>query len=192
MELPQSLVALISSHSNSGGPRRDQTFLAAVNHIFCQKEVCIIETGTMRNADPLWPDGGSTIIFGTVAKDLGAEFYSVDNKQEHIKVARSLVGDLPVEFIESDSVVFLSNFNRPISMLYLDSRDYVPGDELMSQLHHVAEFGAACGKLTEDAVVLVDDCGLDNGGKGGLLTPYLLSNGWRLAVRGYQSLFIRV
>jgi predicted O-methyltransferase YrrM len=151
----------------------------------------LIETGTLRDASLV--DGGSTILFARLANATDSQFYSVDNCQSHLDVAAAelkKVG-LDARFACIDSVVFLSCFQTPIHILYLDSYDYAEGNPLPAQIHQLAEIGAAYGKLSDDAVILLDDCNIPGGGKGLLTDRWLTERKWNLLHDKYQKLYSR-
>lgn len=52
------------------------------------------------------------------------------------------------------------------SIFYLDSFDFDISNPLPSQKHHLKEIEAAYDKLTDNSVVMIDDCDLPGGGKG--------------------------
>ncbi len=150
----------------------------------------IVETGTIRVKDA--PDGQSTKVFAEYARLTGAKVYSVDITPEHIETSKSELGDLLpyVTYACEDSVTWLSRFNAPIDMLYLDSYDFEVDNPTASQQHELAEIGAAYGKLSTPGAVLLDDCALPFEGKGYLGTRFLQSRGWKMVFDGYQRLFI--
>lgn len=175
---------------------RYQTFEYALRLLEERNARTIVETGTARFGDREFVgDGGSTIIFAEWGKDHGAEFFSIDKSMENIIVSRRAterhVPNYQVYYIYSDSIAFLQGFNREIDFLYLDSFDYDPENPFPSQEHHLKEIVAAYPFLTEKSVVMIDDCKLPGGGKGGLAIRFLLSKGWRLLQNGYQVILIR-
>lgn len=157
-----------------------------------QRHYSIVETGCYRGIDA---DGQSTVILAKLGAAICGEFVSVDKDLAHVVKAREklrgLADKTKATVIVSDSVEYLSRLCRPIDFLYLDSYDYEPDNPLPAQIHQVAEIGAAFGKLTPNAIVLLDDCNIPGGGKGLLTERFLLGNGFRLVADGYQKLFAR-
>lgn len=153
----------------------------------------IIETGTIRVPHFKDYDGASTLTFAKLAEATSSEFYSVDLSPQSIETSMAALGSEVglVHYNCCDSVGFLSSFSKPIDVLYLDSYDYFKENPLPSQIHQAAEIGAAYGKLSNDAVVLLDDCNIEGGGKGLLTDMFLKERGWKLVVDKYQKLFVR-
>jgi len=150
----------------------------------------VVETGTLRRPDS--PDGQSTKIFAEYARWVGGKFYSVDISSEAIAVSKQEVGEelLPyVQYVCEDSVSWLSRFQDSIDLLYLDSYDFDESDPGPAQWHELAELGAAYGKLSNPALILLDDCAVAFEGKGYLGTRFLKNRGWKLVLDGYQRLF---
>jgi predicted O-methyltransferase YrrM len=154
----------------------------------------IIETGTMRTHVNC-QDGSSTLVFSWLADDINGQFISVDIN----KVNQDLTADFLKQrgtgtrttLVNLDSVEFLSKYAGRIDLLYLDSYDYVQSDYMPCQLHQLAELGGAYGKLTDNALILIDDCALPFGGKAGLSSAFLKCRGWKLLQAEYQQLWSR-
>ena len=184
-------------HKLSKKDKRYPTFLSALQLIKERNLKTIIETGTSRCGDKNFEgDGGSTIIFAQWAKDYKSEFYSVDLSEENLLQAKSAVHNLlgkpnsRIHFVCSDSIAFLQSFGRQIDFLYLDSYDYEENNPLPSQHHHLFEIHAAYPYLTENSVVMIDDCDLPHGGKGRLAIEYLIDRGWKILENRYQVILI--
>jgi hypothetical protein len=183
------------------GPVRRKTFLAAIEQFAMTlgsqySRPGIVETGCYRGIDA---DGQSTIIWTHVARSLGTEFISVDLSGTHVQRAKDKLSaefNSPPDYFDQtvlirDSVEYLSSRTLPIGLLYLDSYDYVESNPLPSQIHQVAEIGAAFGKLAKRAVVLLDDCNMTGGGKGLLTDLFLKEHGFQLVMDEYQKVFVR-
>lgn len=109
--------------------------------IRCPTNTLIVETGCQREPNDIGA-GCSTEIFSKYTTCTGGQLISIDNTKEHINRAKSYTKNYPaISFIESDSVLALSNFysyiqekcdppicgqwfNKTIDLLYLDSFDY--------------------------------------------------------------------
>lgn len=176
---------------------RYTTFRTALE--LMQKRVVkvIVETGTSRDGLKNFEgDGGSSIIFSQYAIDHHAQFFSVDIDQSALNNAsfavKEILGktDSNLHFIKSDSIVFLKSFPMAIDFLYLDSYDYDINNPKASQNHHLCEIEAAYPHLTPQSIVMIDDCGLPNGGKGRLVISYLLEKGWKVIDNKYQTILI--
>lgn len=154
----------------------------------------IVETGTAKNGDKnCLGDGCSTLIFGAWAKEHGAVLYSVDIDLECLKIAEEALGNNAscVNFIHDDAISFLKNFNQPIDLLYLDSNDYYIDNPRPAQLYRLFEIKAAYPWLTEDSIVIIDDCNLPNGGSGSDAIEFLLDKGWTIYQNGHQVIMLR-
>lgn len=171
----------------AGGQRR-HTFKRAVELALERGVKEFVETGCYRGIDD---DGQSTVIFAAVAAEVCGRFISVDLSEEHVARANAKVPSGPREIVCRDSVEYLSHRTKEIGLLYLDSYDYYHGDPLPSQIHQVAEIGAAWAKLAPNAIVLLDDCNIPGGGKGLLTSRFLLERGFTLVEDSYQKLFVR-
>lgn len=184
-------------HKISSGDKRYATFHRALELLSERGAKVLVETGTSRcGANNYGGDGGSSMIFSKWAQDYNAEFFSVDIDQAYLNNARSAVYknlknvNPNLHFVCSDSVTFLQNFGKAIDFLYLDSYDFEEHNPFPSQHHHLLEVCAAYPFLTEDSVVLIDDCGLPHGGKGKLAAQFLMGRGWKILENGYQVLLI--
>ncbi|MBS0652644.1 MAG: class I SAM-dependent methyltransferase [Verrucomicrobia bacterium] len=173
--------------------KRYSTFRYVLNEITDRKLKIIVETGTARNGEMNCSgDGCSTLIWGNWAKRFGGYVYSVDidpGALQQSKLACGLYGS-NIEFIRSDSVEYLRGFGKQIDFLYLDSYDYEFGNPGPSQQHHLNEIMAAYPFLHENSVVMIDDCGLPEAGKGKLVIAFLLERGWKIAMSGYQVVMV--
>lgn len=172
------------------GELRWKSFWRLREHAIANGARCIIETGTFRGIPA---DGESTMFLAKLSVELGADFYSVDICEKHIEASHRHLESVPFHgsVYRDDSVVYLSLFASPISILYLDSYDYAEKTPLPAQIHQLAEIGAAYGKLTSNAAVMLDDCNIPGGGKGLLTSKFLEERGWRCVLDGYQKLFLR-
>lgn len=167
------------------GETMHESFQLAIDLLEERGAQVVVETGCMRMVTPLLSflsDGGSTIIFGEWAVKRNAKLYSVDIDIRSVLCARMNTADWTqnVSIIHSDSVEFLQNFDQSIDFLYLDSYDYNGKNPKPAQEHCLNELLAAEDKLGENAVVMIDDCDPQDGGKGPLAIAHLLKNGWEI------------
>lgn len=171
---------------------RYNTSKTALNLFLQNRGKTIVETGTMRKLD-LLGDGGSTLLFGKFCKMYGEHLYTVDLSPEAIKAAKRLTKEFKenITYVTSDSVEFLHHFKGEIDLLYLDSLDCpVEGDATEAQEHQLKELSAAFGKLSNRAVILLDDNNFLNGGKTRLAKERLLRNRFTLLIDSQQSVWI--
>ncbi len=129
------------------------------------------------------------------ARDHGAEVFSVDISAVNLACAKeaveAYVPEGNVHYICEDSVAYLTAFGQGIDFLYLDSYDYELDNPAPSQKHHLKEIEAAYPFLKDRAIVMIDDCDLPGGGKGGLVIDFLLERGWVVLQSGYQVILCR-
>lgn len=152
----------------------------------------IVETGTLRIPGNWSGDGQSTLIFGNIVDQYGGSLYSYDISSESVKVAREATAGLSgVNIIKKDSITALTEHDKEIDLLYLDSLDFDVDNPLEAQEHQLRELTAAYDKLTEHAVVLLDDADLKHGGKARLTIKSLRSTGWICLHHSKQSVWTR-
>ena len=124
----------------------------------------IVETGTSRGKKKFlffskynWKDGMSTLIFCDYAKHINGRLFSCDINSQNIKFAKRFTKKFInyVDFIESDSILFLKNFKHKIDFLYLDSLDgHKPAN---ASIHQSNEIKSAIDKLHKNSLILLDD-----------------------------------
>ncbi len=173
--------------------KRYSTLLQALQLMQQRKSLTIVETGTARLGNTFFAgDGGFTLIVGDYVRERGGKLYSVDIDSQALATAASALGLSRnfVQLVNQDSVAFLHHFKEPIDFLYLDSFDYDASNPLLSQQHHLNEILAAYPNLSENSVVMIDDCDLPEGGKGKLAINFLLSQGWKIIANSYQVILI--
>ncbi len=150
----------------------------------------IVETGTTRAVDHWSGDGQSTVVFGSYCQKFGGRLWTVDISEQAMAASRkaSFAFRDFIDYRVEDSIGFLQNFDRPIDLLYLDSYDFPTdgSDHNPSQEHSLKEAQAALPRLHNQSVIVIDDCGLPHGGKGGKVVPFLLGEGWQVVGLGYQ------
>jgi len=143
--------------------KRANGFAMMVDHLRGRENPLIIETGCSRSENNFDGDGMSTLIFDRYTRDHSGEFHSVDIDPGNIEFAKTKVsGNTNLHCY--DSVAFLHNLNnvlveenRKIDLLYLDSFDFYPEQELESSLHHIYEMLAIRPSLKSGTMIGVDD-----------------------------------
>ena len=173
---------------------RYPTYKIAFDLLYQMPNHSIVETGCIRLKDD-WGAGYSTMLFGEFCDLYGGKIISVDLFPRHIEIAKNITNTYNnfIDYVESDSVEFLKNYNEPIDLLYLDSLDVPIGtgeDRTLCQEHNLKEFISSEPNLHRYSIVLVDDY-FGGNGKGRLTEKYMLEKGWRLIVSNQQQLFIR-
>ena len=179
-----------------------------------KKSLTIVETGTMRQRDNWHNDGGFTWWFGAyvranaaasieTGKGNGGIFITVDNDPEAIELSKELNAEhsadiikypYAIDYVIEDSVSFLRGIRaeyltrdiRCINVLILDSFDYDAGKEKQAQAHNLNEVIAALPHMADNSIIVIDDCALQGGGKGGLSVPYLEGIGWAVIHSSYM------
>ncbi len=193
----KSLIPLVPFKYNFR--RRRITFAKTLNLLSERNAKIIVETGTSREGlKNTKGDGAATIVFGKWAQQNDAKLYSVDISKASVlgsqeEIDKQGLNDV-VSIILNDSIKFLSTFNEPIDLLYLDSYDYSRIDKEIqskSQEHHLQEFKVIENKLHKNSIVLIDDCKLPGGGKGKLVVEYMVKKNWEILIDAYQILLIK-
>lgn len=144
---------------------RYTTIKIALNLFHQRAGKLILETGCQRQVDD-WGGGCSTQVFSDYANANGCRLISVDNNNEHLQIAKTIIEHPEAAlFYLSDSVEFLKSFEGKIDLLYLDSLDFPYGPILEDHggKEDLDTALAQCQKLDEDFVVskygdLIRDC----------------------------------
>lgn len=172
---------------------RGATFYQALMLAVARGSKTIVETGTCRRPGN-WHEGQSTLILGSFAERYQCKVWSCDIEPGSIDNSRNETASYAshITYVVSDSVAFLQSFSEPIDLLYLDSMDFNPvGDHNPSQDHALREGQAALHALHDESIILIDDCNLPRGGKGGKVIPFLVEQGWQVIGLNYQVLLTR-
>lgn len=177
---------------------RFPTMKIALNLFLQHHGTTIVETGTLRWTESLvhgWDgDGNATWVFGEVLETFGGHLWTCD--VDPVATAESREGTRPfadcITHVTEDSVAFLEHFDRPIDLLYLDSLDCPrDGDATAAQAHNLRELQAALPTLRPDAVVLIDDNALPNGGKARASKRHLADCDWTCLYDARQTVWVR-
>lgn len=181
----------------SGGNARYWTWQVVLNLLNQTiQEPVIIETGCQRMEDDIG-GGMSTKLFCEYISRYGGKLISVDINRRNLEMCAKWTQkyDCDKQFIQSDSVEFLSNYSGEVDLVYLDSYDYpIPfnqGEALKAQTHNLNELIAIEPQLTETSIVLFDDNYLDGGGKPRLAKEYLRKRNWFCLLDYQQSIWVR-
>jgi FkbM family methyltransferase len=169
---------------------RHRTFDVFLSALKRKANPVVVETGCIRSEED-WGAGFSSYVFGLFLKHHGGELHSVDLDANNVSFARTWTTGLPVTVHQSDSRPWLGNYQGTIDALYLDSADV---DTPQYQEICLEEARLALPKLAPDAPILIDDSPWKAGkfgGKGGLAVPWLLDQGFKVRLAGYQVLLTR-
>lgn len=140
----------------------------------------IVETGTTRKHKINCPsqrercgDGCATVLFGDYVSVYGGQVWTCDISRQAIEDCRIATLDYRehITYHIQDSLQFLSEFDKPIDFLYLDSVD---GHNPLANEHQLSEIKTVLPKLTQDTIILLDDLG----SKTQLSIPFLLDNNY--------------
>ena len=155
----------------------------------------IVEIGCMRQPmrhtleefDPVCcNDGHSTIFWASTGQPL----WSVDISAAACEIAAESVREHPnAKVVCGDGIEFLSKFQEPIGLLYLDGWDVVPGTDYAEK--HLSAYLAARPKLAPTSIILIDDTDLMMGGKGKFVVTSAIRDGYELILFGRQTLLLR-
>jgi hypothetical protein len=130
----------------------------------------------------------STLIFGSWANMFNATLYSVDLSKEVLLESKSKLNAIykSVEFIQEDGRDFLENFPLLIDFLYLDAGDFATEDQKELQALHLEMVKRALPQMHQKSVIMIDDCGYKNGGKGRYVIEFLTRRGWKIKLHSFQ------
>ena len=143
----------------------------------------IIETGTVRQIDNWEGDGQSTIVWDTLATNLGGTVTTIDINP----IGAELVAELELQAttaIVGNSLDVIPTLTGHADLLYLDSFDVDFENPLPAAAHHLSELMAALNLLAPGSLVAVDD-NRDDQGKGSEVAWFLAEHGAVEIVRGY-------
>jgi len=175
--------------------QRFETMRFVLAYFFRLGGKVIVETGCQREKDD-WGAGCSTSVFSECIQTLDSEvrLWTVDISQQAMDVCKiCTMNTFPyIDYVLDDSVEFLKRFDKPIDLLYLDSYDWLPEEPILSacQQHQLKEIHAAWKNVHPKTVILLDDNGLDGGGKTKATRKFLKENDWEEIFNEYQSAWI--
>lgn len=187
---------------------RPKKFIEEAIRLFNERNgKTIIEIGCMRmkinhpieeNHHDCCCDGHSSLLFART----GAVFFSCDIDQRAVSLAREYTKGYPnTNILFKDGIKFLRNFGKPVDLFFIDGWDVdLPNCAEM----HAKAYEAAKKKLHKNSVVIIDDTDVDivdgklmpvpielSGGKGRLLVPLMVKDGWKIKMRGRCTILIQ-
>ena len=142
----------------------------------------LVETGVARGKKKFfffskinWKDGMSTLILSDYARHVNGNLTSCDISKKNIENAKKFtkLNKEFINFVTEDSLNFLTNFNKKIDFLYLDSLD---GQFEGASKHQLEEIKIAKNYLHDQSLVLLDD----KGDKTKLSINYMLDNNFKI------------
>tara|TARA_B100000965_G_C19599600_1_gene761852 strand:- start:2792 stop:3364 length:573 start_codon:yes stop_codon:yes gene_type:complete len=152
----------------------------------------ILETGTARGkkkfifSKPNWKDGMSTLLFAEYTKLNGGQFWSCDIDSKNISNAKKFISSIndKVNFVISDSLLFLKEFDNLVDIIYLDSLD---GSIDGCAEHQLEEAKLSLKIINNNGLILLDD----KGQKTTLSTEFLLNNNCKIVKENDAQLLFR-
>jgi cephalosporin hydroxylase len=160
--------------------RRRENFRTMVAHVLDFSAVhvgcSIIETGSAHDTDNWEGQGQSTLIWDwLMSKQVLVSALSIDITPKSVETAASQCP--AVKFICGDSVKSLNDLDssvfKKVGLLYLDSFDWSPAQNLESSFHHMAELATCWRLLPSGCMVVVDDRHGDEEGKHWLVEAFM-------------------
>lgn len=149
-----------------------------------------------------WSAGLFSRVAAEYFEGTPVKIHTVDIAESHIKRSRIITSEFSemFEYHVMSSTDFLRGFSGKIDLLYVDTGDMTPIDP--TALHQLEEVKVVIEKeiLPEKGIVLIDDvrnttplkAGDVSGlGKAKYSIPFLLSNGFRIAMDEYQVLLVK-
>jgi len=142
-------------------------------------------------------DGHSTLILSRTGQTL----FSCDIDPRAVELAQETVQSYPkARVLMKDGIKFLRNFGVKIDLLFLDAWDV---DHPKCAEKHLEAYDVCKRVLHKDSVVIIDDTDVDiingklqptaleYGGKGRLLVPKMIEDGWKVLMKGRCTLLCR-
>jgi len=157
-----------------------------------RKGKTIVEIGSMRDPVPHPVDNGSckNCIQGhsTMWWALtGMDVYTVDINPENTNIVNTICKNFKhVHAITQDGIAFLKEFKQPIDLLFLDAWDADEGTPFAEK--HLEAYMAAKPNLHNQSLILIDDTDLKDCGKGRLVIPQAIQDGYKVIFTGRQTL----
>ncbi|MEM0896841.1 MAG: glycosyltransferase [Verrucomicrobiota bacterium] len=132
-------------------------------------------------------DGHSTFFWARS----GLNVHSVDIDEDAVKVATDATKDFPNAVVScGDGIEFIRQFEGTIDLLFLDAWDVYPDIPFAEK--HLEAWQLAKEKLTPSHIIQIDDTDIANGGKGALLIPELVKNGYEILAQGRQTVAVKL
>jgi hypothetical protein len=148
----------------------------------------IVETGSIRGWDQ-WGDGQSTRLFDSFVNYFDGCVTTIDINIKYTELTHNNTSD-KVQAINGNSLEILPTIKNCADLLYLDSFDNGPGDELNSSLHHLYELICSKNIIDNNTIIAVDDTDEDGEGKGKYIVEFVQKANFKILVHeGRQFAF---
>lgn len=156
------------------------TFFAVLKLLSERNVQTIVKTGTNINFD----DGkGPLGLFSHWSYDHNISMFSIDSDPLHLGQAQKACADFAknVFFVLEDPIHYLINFPKQIDFLYLNS----------AQKQNLNELMAAYDKLTNQSIIMIDNCNAGQKPNENTVIQYLLKRGWYVHTNRRQVILCR-
>jgi len=137
----------------------------------------IVEIGCARGdcKGSMEGDGWSTVAFGWYCSKNNGQLTTIDLSDKSIKVCKSLTANYSdcIDYVCKGSIEGLYNLREAgisVDLLYLDGSRH--------PANSYCEYYMIKNNLSERAIILIDDVNFDDNGKGKLVIPQLIQEGW--------------
>jgi hypothetical protein len=164
---------------------REKCFRRTIETFLDKKGEVVVELGSIRKTEAeggKHGDGHSTFVWAGIAKKV----YSVDIDPKATELTKTLLAGYPnVIAVCQDAIEFLNQFQEKIDLLYLDAWDIGTPE---CQENHLRAYEAAKPNLHNNSLILIDDILDESLGKGGLVIPAAINDGWQIVFQEYQCL----
>jgi len=162
----------------------------------------ILEIGSIRlgmnhsitEFDPVCCNDGHSTFFWKEYTDAEIHTVDIDPHCKHLIESDERLTN--INSYTQDAIVFGKEFARScntsdkrIDLLFLDAWDVEPNTPYAEK--HLEIYTVLKESLSDDCLILIDDTDIGNGGKGRLVIPCLIEDGFELLVTGRQTLLIR-
>ena len=155
----------------------------------------ILEIGSARNKmghsiqnfNPICcNDGHSTYFFKHYTN---AEIFTVDINPKCKTIIDSDSRLNGVNAITNCGLKYADDIDYKIDLLFLDAWDVMHGSPYAES--HLEIYNKLKDKLSDNCLILIDDTDVGNGGKGKLVIPQLIKDGFLMIFNKRQTLFLR-
>jgi tetratricopeptide (TPR) repeat protein len=159
-------------------------------------DLVIVEIGSMSSAmshgfeeyNPQCCSIGHSTVFWART---GAATHTVDVNPDCPVALSTLCQEYPNLVVHTgDGCQFLKEFGQPIDLLHLDAWDVQLGTRYAEK--HAEAYEAARPRLAASCIVSIDDTDVDSGGKGRLVIPLLVRDGFEIVAYGRQTIALRL
>jgi len=176
---------------NYPSQQRKESMVLALGLLDKVANPVICEVGRLRNPQAGESDGHSTLAFLDYVNSKEGKLISIDEDVATESACRRLFVDRGISDIKRltfDNWSALERYHHPdtvIDLLYLDAWDlYVNG----SVKNHLICFLWMESLVRSGGLVLIDDTGYPDLGKGKLVVPVAALMGWTVLHQGFQTL----